>query len=220
MRWDITRWNRARVVELAVALAGLAAAVALNTWMGMFADAEGRRASPSPDLLLAHLPRVDMRFFFVWGFAGFLLFAIVVGLVREGRRLAHILWLYTLLIALRSVFIILTPMRSPVGAMWVGGDPLFNAVGRYLTFHNDLFFSSHTACPYLGYLAYRDRWAQKVFLGLSILLAATVLLIRLHYSIDVFSAYFITYALYRFERRKLRAPYRRLRMRLLGFLLA
>ena len=51
------------------------------------------------------------------------------------------------------------------------------------------------------------------------MLAATVLLTRLHYSIDVFSAYFITYALYRFERRKLRAPYRRVRMRLLGFLL-
>jgi len=219
VRWDATRWNRARLIELALAAAGLSGAIALNSWMGGVADRLGQRCAPSPDLLLSFLPRVDLRVLFVWGFAAFLVWAIAAGLLREGRRIAHIMWLYTLLIGLRSVFIVLTPMRSPVGALWVGGDPLFDAIGRHLTFHNDLFFSSHTACPYLGYLAYRDAWVRRVFLALSIVLAATVLLTRLHYSIDVFSAYFITYALYRFERRKLRAPYRRLRMRLLGFLL-
>lgn len=123
------------------------------------------------------------------------------------------------LLAVRSLFIVLTPMRRPDGFLPIAGSPRFDAVGRHLTFRNDLFFSSHTALSFRSYLAYRDRWAKLVFLGFSILFAATVLLARHHCSIDVFSAYFITYALYRVERRRLRAPYRRLRARMLGRLL-
>lgn len=211
IKWDTSRWSRARLVELAVSLAGLGGAIAFNSWMARIADGAGEKAHPSPDLLLSLLPRVDLRVLFVWGFAAFWAWAIVVAVLRERRRLAHIAWLYSLLLVLRGLFIVLTPMRAPVDSIWVGGDPLFDAVGRHLTFRNDLFFSSHTALPFLGFLVYSDRWARWVFLGFSVLLAATVLLMRLHYSIDVFSAYFITYALYRFEYRWLRAPYRRLR---------
>jgi hypothetical protein len=87
-------------------------------------------------------------------------------------------------------------MKLSAQALPVEGDPLFNAVGRFFTFRHDLFFSCHTAVPFLGFLLFRDRWARAVSLSLSLLLAAAVLLARQHYSIDVFGAYFITYALY------------------------
>lgn len=215
IKWDTSRWNRVRCIELALSLAGLGGAIALNSFMGRVADGAGEKAHPSPDLLLSLLPRVDLRVLFVWGFAAFWAWAIGVALARERRRLAHIAWLYALLLVVRSLFIVLTPMRAPLDSFWAGGDPLFDAVGCHLTFHNDLFFSSHTALPFLGFLVYRDRWARLVFLGFSITLAITVLLTRLHYSIDVFAAFFITYAVYRFEHRWLRWPYRRLRRRLL-----
>ena len=216
MRWSHLGWTKARAAELALALSALLGALALNNWLGRFASRAGESAHASPDLLLSLLPVVDLRWVFVWGFAAFVAWAFVMGLWRENRRLARIAWLYALLIILRSLFIILTPMRLPEGALVVSGDPLFEAVGRHLTFHNDLFFSSHTALPFLGYLIYRDWWVRQVFLGLSLLLAATVLLTRVHYSIDVFGAYFITYALYRFEQRHLRAAYRRLRLKVFG----
>jgi hypothetical protein len=215
LKWDTSRWSRVRLIELALSLAGLGGAIAFNSIMGHVADGAGERAHPSPDLLLSFLPRVDLRVLFVWGFAAFWAWAIGVALLRERRRIAHIAWLYALLLVVRSLFIVLTPMRAPLDSLWVGGDPLFDAIGRHLTFRNDLFFSSHTALPFLGFLIYRDRWARLVFLGFSITLAATVLLTRLHYSIDVFAAYFITYAVYRFEHRWLRWPYRRLRHRVL-----
>jgi hypothetical protein len=215
-KWDTSRWSRVRLIELAAALAGLGAAVAFNSFMGHVADGAGERAHPSPDMLLSLLPRVDLSVLFVWGFAAFCVWAIGVALARERHRLAHIAWLYALLLVTRGLFIVLTPMRAPLDALWSGGDPLFDAVGSYLTFRNDLFFSSHTALPFLGFLIYRDRWARLVFLGFSITLAATVLLMRRHYSIDVFAAYFITYAVYRFEYRWLRRPYRRLRGRMLS----
>lgn len=207
------------MIEFGLSLAGLAGAIVLNGWLGRVASQAGERAHPSPDLLLSMLPIVDLRVVFVWGFAAFVAWAVVVAAWRERHRAAHIVWLYALLIAVRSLFIVLTPMRSPEGFLPIDGSPLFDAVGRYLTFRNDLFFSSHTALPFLGFLAYRDRWARLVFLGFSITLAATVLLTRQHYSIDVISAYFITYALYRAERRRLRVPYRRVRARVFGWLL-
>jgi len=218
-RWDTSRWTLPRLIELAIALIGLGVTLAFNNWLGRIASRAGESAHPSPDLLLSHLPVVDLRVFFVWGFAAFLAALIGIALLRERRRLAHIAWLYSLMIAVRSVFIVLTPMRSPEGALWVGGDPLFEAVGRHLTFRNDLFFSSHTSLPFLAYLIFRDRWARLGFLATSLAMAATVLLTRLHYSIDVFAAFFITYAVYRWERRVLRAPYRRFRYRVLGWLL-
>ena len=200
MRWDTSRWSPARVAELALSLAALAGAITLNSCMGVLAQKNGEFCRPSPDLLLSLLPRVDLRILFVWGFAAFFVWAVAVALLRERRRLAHIAWLYALLVLVRSLFIILTPMRAPDGSLWVGGDALFDAVGRHLTYGNDLFFSSHTAMPFLGFLVYRDRWARLVFLVFSIALAA----------------YFITYAVYRFERRWLRRPYRRFRWDVLG----
>ncbi|MDE2489544.1 MAG: phosphatase PAP2 family protein [Elusimicrobia bacterium] len=219
MRWDTTRWSLARFVEFAAALAGLAVALALNFWLGRLASRNGARAHTSPDLLLSLLPIIDLRALFIYGFALFLVALIVIGLARERHRLAHIVWLYAILISLRSIFIILTPMHEPAGALPMVGDPLFDAVGRYLTFRNDLFFSSHTSLPFLAYLTYSDRWSRRLFLAFSLTMAMTVLLTRQHYSIDVFAAFFITYAIYRWERRWMRAPYRRLRSRLLGFLL-
>jgi hypothetical protein len=218
VKWDTSRWSRVRYIELAISVAALAGAISFNSFMGHVADRAGERAHPSPDILLSFLPRVDLRVLFVWGFAAFWAWAIGAALARERHRLAHIAWLYSLLLVVRGLFIVLTPMRVPLDSVWVGGDPLFDAVGRHLTFRNDLFFSSHTALPFLGFLVYRDRWVRLVFLGLSVTLALTVLMMRLHYSIDVFAAYFITYAVYRFENRWLRWPYRRLRWRALSWM--
>lgn len=215
MTWDRSRFTTARWLELGASLCGLLAALALNHKLGRLASAQGELAHPSPDLLLSVLPRVDLRFVFVYGFAAFLVWLIAAALWRERHHLAHIAWLYALLIAVRSLFIVLTPMRTPADALWVAGDPLFDVLGKHLTFKHDLFFSSHTALPFLAYLIFRDRWARWSFLAISLLMAFTVLATRLHYSIDVLAAFFITYALYRWERRWLRAPYRRLRQAVL-----
>lgn len=218
MTWDRSRFHLARYIELAIALTALFFALWLNKWTASIANALGEQAHPSPDLLLSFIPRVDMSFFFVYGFAAWLVLLIGVALWRERHHLAHIAYLYAVLVVVRSAFIALTPMRTPADMIWVGGDPLYELFGRHMTFKNDLFFSSHTAMPFLSYLIFRDKWARKLFLAFSILMAVTVLCMRAHYSIDVFAAFFITYALYRWERRWLRAPYRRLRRWLLGWI--
>ena len=197
-----------RRYELALALAALAAALLANSLAGDFIKTFGARPPACPDLLLDRLPHWDTRPLFTWGFAVFLVWAGAATLLWERRRAPYIIWGYALLIAVRSFFIILTPLGRPEGALELSGDPLFDHVGRYLTTQQDFFFSSHTALPFLGFLVFRGRWVRLSFLGLSVLLAAAVLLARLHYSIDVFSAYLITYAVHLAEIRWVQRHYR------------
>jgi len=205
-----------RAAELALSLAALTGSLVLNNWAGRMADAAGLKAHSSPDLLLSWLPVVDTRLVFVWGFAVFLTWLIVASIWRERRRIPYIIWSYALLIAVRCFFIILTPMRQPYEAIQFQSDFLFHAIGRYLTFRHDLFFSSHTALPFLGCLLLRGRWLRASFFLLSVVMACAVLLGRLHYSIDVFGAYFMTYAVHKAEVRWFQPYYNKLKLRWLA----
>jgi hypothetical protein len=67
----------------------------------------------------------------------------------------------------------------------------------FITTGNDLFFSGHTGLPFLIALIYWDHvYIRRLFIIASIVFGAVVLLSHLHYSIDVFAAFFITYAIY------------------------
>lgn len=186
--------RRRRAADLGAASAALAGAIVLNYHAGRFADRAGEAASPAPDLLFRVLPVVDTSAVFTWGFALFLAWLLAAAFWKERARLARIAWAYALLVYVRCFFIVLTPMRLPPEAIAIEGGALYGLIGRFLTFRHDLFFSSHTALPFLGALMFRDAWVRLSFLGFSLVLAAAVLLGRLHYSIDVFAAYFITFA--------------------------
>ncbi|MDP3542213.1 MAG: phosphatase PAP2-related protein [Elusimicrobiota bacterium] len=196
--------------EYLVGGTALGAALVLNQFAGRLADANGEKAHPSPDLLLARLPHWDTSLLFIYGFTALLLWLIFAAARWERRRIPRMLWAYAILVAVRSFFIILTPMHTPPDHAILAGDPLFDVFGRFLTFKHDLFFSSHTATPFLAYLLFRDKWVSLSFLAISILMAATVLIGRFHYSIDVFAAFFITYAVQKYEAHKIQDVYERL----------
>jgi len=196
--------------EYLVGGAALAGALVINQSAGRLADANGENAHTSPDLLLAWLPHWDTSILFIYGFTFLLLWLIYAAVRYERRRIPRILWAYAVLVVVRSFFIILTPMRTPPDHAVVAGDPLFAVFGRFLTFKHDLFFSSHTATPFLAFLLFRGPWVSLSFLAISILMAATVLIGRFHYSIDVFAAFFITYAVHTLEAKNIQYVYEKL----------
>lgn len=169
----------------------------------------GDRAPVSPDLILRHLPGVDVSAVYWWGAASFIVFAAAVALLRERERLAYFARAYAVLIFSRVCLMVLTPLHIPANAISVDSGVIYASVGHLMTVHNDLFFSMHTASPFMASLLFRERWASRACLGFAVLLAAAVLLLKTHYSLDVAGAFLVTYALYRLERRWLEPLARR-----------
>lgn len=99
-------------------------------------------------------------------------------------------------ILIRAFFISLTHIGAPVDYFRL--PQLEDQPGVFKFFYmNDLFFSGHTGFPFLVALLFWDKLIIRwFFIIMSILQGFTVLLMRVHYSIDVFSAYFITYSIY------------------------
>jgi hypothetical protein len=200
---------RARHWELSASVAALAAALAFTHLADGYIEVVGEAAPVSPDLVLRHLPGVDVSAVYWWGAAAFVVFAAAVALARERGRLGYFARAYAVLIASRACLMTLTPLHIPAGAISVDGGPIYGSVGKMLTVHHDLFFSMHTAAPFLASLLFRDRWAQRTCFAFAVLLGATVLLLKTHYSLDVAGAFLVTYALYHFERRWLEPLVRR-----------
>lgn len=187
--------------ELALSVAALFAAMAFNHRADAYIERVGNRAPVSPDLILRHLPGVDVSVIYWWGAAAFVAFATVYALLRERPRLAYFARMYAVLVFARACLMTLTPLHIPDGAISVDAGVIHDSIGTMLTVHNDLFFSMHTASPFLASLLFRERWASRVCFAFALLLAATVLLLKTHYSLDVAGGFLVTYALYRLERR-------------------
>ncbi len=150
------------------------------------------------DLLLDTIPPLDMHFVYVYGIAASLLFLLFYILIFRPDMLPFGLKFYAAVFIVRSVFICLTHLGPPDGFFISAIAPDFNFWPfNHMMHANDLFFSGHVAYTYMGALLFKNtRWIFYLFLGISILMAFTVLALRIHYSIDVFAAYFIVFGLY------------------------
>jgi hypothetical protein len=147
-----------------------------------------------PDLILNRIKDpIDLSIVFVYGYMGIIVALFSYPLVFHIRTLHKVISQFSLLVTLRSVFIVLTHLETPPDAIHVS----FPWIIGKLSFENDMFFSGHTAIPFLGFLLFRHSWIRYLFLAGSFIMGTTVLLMHLHYSIDVFGAFFMAYCSYR-----------------------
>lgn len=158
--------------------------------------ATNRMGNPVNDLILDNIPTYNVSALFFQGFGLFLVFALAL-LIIKPKRIPFAFKSLAVFILIRSLFIILTHMGPPANEMFF--DP--GTISRKLTAGADLFFSSHTGLPFLAALLFwENKTYRYIFLVLSFVFGAVVLLGHLHYSIDVFSAFFITYGIYHISR--------------------
>lgn len=156
-----------------------------------------RKDNPVTDILLDNLPVVNMDIafaVFTWVFVVF----IIVFLLSQPKRIPFTLKTMALFITVRAIFVMMTHIGpSPANTLSTPGE-----IGRAFTSGADLFFSGHTGMPFLFALIYwHNRHWRVLFLGISILAAAGVILGHIHYSIDVASAYFITHGIFLMARK-------------------
>lgn len=157
---------------------------------------------PVQDLILSLVPPFDLSLYFVWGYitmiSAFALYVILMD-IRKFRGAA---FYFSLIVIVRAGFILLTGLRSPEGSLPVS----FPGFTGHLQAENDLFFSGHTAIPFMAYLYFKDQCREKkilrwFFLFGSASLGATALVMHRHYSIDVVSAPFICFGVYTLGKR-------------------
>lgn len=192
--WLVLLKDRAYRISLFVGLLVTEAAYLINNFISVYKD-EKVLASVG-DLILDRIPTYNMEFFYTWVMLGLSVFLFFYIIFYKPEIFPFTLKTFGLLIIVRSLFISLTSIGPPDGFYYENA-----LIGGYrftdFMFRNDLFFSGHTAFPFLGFLLLKDSRMKWIFLFGSLLMGLTVLLMHIHYSIDVFAAFFITYGTYR-----------------------
>ncbi len=145
-----------------------------------------------PDLILDHLPTLDLSFLFTYGYMALILGMFLYPLWRCPRMLHVVAIQFSLLLILRSLFMVFMHVSTPADSVAVHFPGFFS---RFY-FENDMFFSGHTAMPFLGFYLFRPHRLRYVYLGGSIVMGMAALAMHVHYSIDVFGAFFMTYGSY------------------------
>ncbi len=162
----------------------------VNFYAGVYAN---ERASNSvTDIVLSNTQVYDLDQIFVYG-TWFLVLVIIALCVLHPKRLPFVLKSIALFVFIRSVFLTLTHLAPFPNQITI--DP--TSLLRYFMFGADLFFSGHTGLPFLmALLFWEDLYLRIFFIILSLTFAVVVLLSHLHYTIDVVSAFFITYSIF------------------------
>jgi len=175
---------------LALAVAFLAVALWADYQCGVYVTL--RPAVKVPDLILDHLPTLDMSFLFTYGYMALIVGMFLYPLWRRPRMLHVVAIQFSLLLILRSLSMIFMHVSTPADSVAVHFPGFFS---RFY-FENDMFFSGHTAMSFLGFYLFRPHRLRYVYLAGSIVMGIVALLMHVHYSIDVFAAFFMTYCSY------------------------
>ena len=179
-------YRAAVVSSFFIFLASLAASLAA----GLFSKSHA--SNPVSDIVLSNTRVFNVDELFLYGTVLFVVFVGALAFAHP-RRIPFTLHALALFFFIRAGFVCLThiapfPERAATD---------FGATIQKYFFGDDLFFSGHTGSPFLMALIFWREWRLRyVFLAWSVFFATVVLLGHLHYSIDVASAYFITYTIF------------------------
>lgn len=148
------------------------------------------------DIVLSNIPAVNVGDLFVYGSLALVLLTTFMCLSHP-KRTPFALYTLGLFWLIRSGFVSLTHLRPfPTQAPIDFDFNLGIVATRFLT-GNDLFFSGHVGWAFLmALLFWNEKTLRYIFLTWSVFFVIIVLLGHIHYSIDVASAFFITYGIY------------------------
>lgn len=168
----------------------LSVSVVINYYAGTYATEQA--SNSVTDIILSNIPVFNVDIIFVYG--PFLLIIFVTTLlILQPKYIPFTLHSLTLFILTRAFFISLTHI-GPFPSQEVLNLGTFSS--KFI-FGGDLFFSGHTGIPFLMALVFwHEKYLRYIFIAWSIFFGTAALLGHLHYTIDVFSAFFITYTIF------------------------
>ncbi len=190
-------WKRKHSVsQLTISILMLIAGVVATSFASSYTDAF--TGYVVPDLILDHIPTISVGMIFFQGAAIFTFFVGLILLINP-KYFPFVFETSAAFFFVRSLFMMMTHLSAPVIEYYsyMKSAPQVQQTLFTLSSGNDLFFSGHAGFPaLLMFIYWRNVYLRYFFLLCSIIGAAAVLLGHLHYSIDVFSSYFIAYGIY------------------------
>lgn len=148
------------------------------------------------DVILDRLPVVDVNFLFVETM-GVLMTVFGLYQFAHPATVPYVLATLGLFTLIRRIFLIVTPLGAPKNILATYGfKPHRKLAHKIFQGHNDYFFSGHTGLPFLFFLLTPWPPLAITFLVGSIIMGIAVLLMHVHYTIDVLAAPFIVYSIF------------------------
>jgi hypothetical protein len=167
----------------------LAAALIINFYAGTYATVTA--SNPVTDIILSNTRAYDLDGIFVYGTILLIFFIVFLCLYRP-ERIPFVGKSVALFMVIRSAFVTMTHLGPFPSQIVIHSDLLSK-----LSFGGDLFFSGHTGVPFLMALIFwQNKKLRYLFVCVSVFFGVVVLLAHLHYTIDVMSAFFITYTIF------------------------
>ena len=190
-RYRLSWTDRCFCFSAPVAIAAFIGALFINFWA--IQQATNKASASVTDIILSNIPVFAVDQIFVYGTFLVILVSVVM-LALHPKRIPFALYAVTLFILIRSAFTLMTHLGPPeIAYLSDFGETITNSF-----FGADQFFSGHTGMPFLGALVFWgiDNRLKWFYLLSSVFFATVVLLGHIHYTIDVMSAFFITYGIY------------------------
>jgi hypothetical protein len=168
----------------------LALSLIVNHFVGAYVDKSNVHAVN--DILLDNLPVMNVNFIVnegVWLYISIMAFFAF----KHPQKIPFGFKSIALFVLIRSIFVSLTHLGPAPIHSFLNSHDLLTSIAA----GNDMFFSGHTGMPFLLALVFwDDKIARSVSIFASLFFGFSMILGHLHYSIDVFSAFFITYTIF------------------------
>jgi hypothetical protein len=160
---------------------------------------EGKTLPMLSDLILDHLPFYNVSLIY----DVFCLFPILLVLIylvhkKDYNRIPLFLLMTGIFYIVRGIFIVLTPFGNP--PMFNGSDPLFHG---FSNFELGVYPSGHAGNVFLLFLLVKDKSYKLLIFTCLVVVVAALFLARGHYSIDILSGLFFSYAIKAFGEKHL-----------------
>jgi hypothetical protein len=160
---------------------------------------EGKTLPMLSDLILDNIPFINVSLFYDI-FCLVPIFLVLMYFVhkKDYNRIPLFLVMTGIFYIVRGIFIVLTPFGNP--PMFNGSDPLFNGFSKY---ELGVYPSGHAGNVFLMFLLVKDKWYKYLIMLCLVIVISALFLARGHYSIDILSGLFFSYAIRAFGEKHL-----------------
>jgi hypothetical protein len=177
-------------IGLIMVVAGFGLNTASQTYLHNYTSG-GKSLPMLSDLILDNLPVIDLSLIYdIVALIPIILTIIYFFHKKDFNRIPFFLLMVGIFYIVRGIFIVLTPFGNP--PMFNGSDPLFHGFSNY---ELGVYPSGHAGNVFLLLLLVKDKAYKWIFGICLIIVILSLFLAHGHYSIDILSGIFFSYAI-------------------------